>query len=85
MLGRRGSKEKLGGLNGRLGKLLITRFGARQGVLALGRAVPFGIGAGIGAAGNAALARAGDPVCTPDVRPAAERLPGRVVDADPAG
>lgn len=85
VLGRRGSKEKLGGLNGRLGKLLITRFGARQGALALGRAVPFGIGAGIGAAGNAALARAAIRSARRTFGPPPGRFPGRVVDADPAG
>jgi hypothetical protein len=36
---------------------MLTRFGSRQGALLLGRALPLGIGAGIGAAGNAALAR----------------------------
>ncbi|TAM92704.1 MAG: hypothetical protein EPN43_02030 [Jatrophihabitans sp.] len=44
-------------LNNRLGRLLLTRFGTRQGALAVGRALPMGVGAGIGAVGNAALAR----------------------------
>jgi hypothetical protein len=35
-----------------------ARYGTRQGALAIGRALPFGIGAGIGAAGNLAFARA---------------------------
>ncbi|MBV9592973.1 MAG: hypothetical protein JO147_04145 [Actinobacteria bacterium] len=47
---------------GRLNKMLLhhflTRFGTRQGALLLGRALPFGVGAGIGAVGNAALGRA---------------------------
>lgn len=57
VINRRGSREKVGGLNSRLAHLLVTRFGARQGALFVGRALPFGIGAGVGAAGNAALAR----------------------------
>jgi hypothetical protein len=55
---RSASKDKLAGANARLTHLLVTRFGARQGALLLGRALPLGIGAGVGAAGNAALARA---------------------------
>lgn len=58
LLGRRASQERVAGINARLSRLLLTRFGARQTVLLLGRALPLGIGAGVGAAGNAALARA---------------------------
>lgn len=57
VLGRTGSKDTAKALNGRLTHLLMTRFGARQGALLAGRALPFGIGAGVGAAGNAALGR----------------------------
>jgi hypothetical protein len=38
-----------------LGGRIITKFGTQQGVIRLGRLVPFGVGAAIGAAGNAAL------------------------------
>jgi len=38
-------------------KWLVTRFGPRQGMLVLGRLVPFGIGAAVGAAGNALTAK----------------------------
>jgi hypothetical protein len=58
VFGRYASKEKVAGVNARLTHLLVGRFGARQGVLLLGRALPLGIGAGVGALGNAALARA---------------------------
>lgn len=58
VLGRSSSKEKVAGINARLTHLLVSRFGARQGALLLGRALPLGIGAGVGAVGNAALARA---------------------------
>lgn len=40
-----------------LGPRFVTRYGTRQGVLVLGRDLPFGIGAAIGAGGNAAFAR----------------------------
>lgn len=57
-LGRSASKEKVAGINARLTHLMLTRFGARQSVLLVGRALPMGIGAGVGAVGNVALARA---------------------------
>lgn len=40
-----------------LGRNFVTKFGTKQGVLVLGRSVPFGLGALIGSAGNAALGR----------------------------
>lgn len=42
-------------INKVLGRNFITKYGTKQGLLVLGRAVPFGLGAGIGAAGNAAV------------------------------
>lgn len=57
VLGRSGSKEAVRAINARLGRLFVTRFGTRQGALLLGRALPFGVGAGVGAAGNLALGR----------------------------
>lgn len=36
---------------------LLTRFGARQGLFVLGRLAPFGLGAAVGAAGNALTAK----------------------------
>lgn len=40
-----------------LGRRFVTKYGTKQGVLVLGRHLPLGIGAAIGAGGNAALAR----------------------------
>jgi hypothetical protein len=40
-----------------LGKNFVTKYGTKQGVLVLGKQVPFGIGGLIGGAGNAAFAR----------------------------
>jgi hypothetical protein len=48
--------------------------------LLLGRAVPFGIGAGIGAAGNAALARGVIRAARRSFGPPPKRLHGRVID-----
>jgi hypothetical protein len=44
-------------INKVLGKNFVTKYGTKQGVLVLGKAVPFGIGAVIGGAGNAAFAQ----------------------------
>lgn len=46
---------KINQVNRVLGTRFVTRYGTRQGIIVLGRAAPFGIGAGIGAAGNAAV------------------------------
>lgn len=83
VLNRPEAKGKMAGINSRLGHLLLTRFGARQGALLVGRALPLGIGAGIGAAGNAALARAAISAARRAFGPAPEAFPGRVVDVQP--
>lgn len=81
VIGRSASRDKIAGINSRLAHLLVTRFGARQGALLLGRALPLGIGAGIGAVGNAALARTAIASARRAFGPAPRRFPGRVVDA----
>lgn len=50
-------KATLDRVNKRLVRNFVTKYGTKQGVLVLGRAVPFFIGGAIGAAGNAALAQ----------------------------
>lgn len=82
VLGRNGSKDTVTGINARLGRLLVTHFGARQGALLAGRALPFGIGAGVGAVGNAALGRSAINAARRAFGPAPTRFAGRVVDAD---
>lgn len=52
------SPAKLLEINKALGRNFITKYGTKQGILVLGREVPFGIGAGVGAAGNYFLGRA---------------------------
>ena len=79
-LGRNMTKEKITGINSRLAHLLLTRFGARQGALLFGRALPLGIGAGVGALGNAALARAAIAASRRAFGPAPEKFPPRVID-----
>ena len=44
-------------INRVLGKNFVTKYGTKQGILVLGKQVPFGIGAAIGGAGNAAFAQ----------------------------
>lgn len=85
VLNRPDNKGKIAGINSRLAQLLVTRFGARQGALLLGRALPLGIGAGVGAAGNAALARAAIGAARRAFGPPRAAFPPRVVDVPPAG
>jgi hypothetical protein len=89
MIGRTSAKPdsdaKLGALNNRLTRMLVTRVGARQGALLLGRALPLGIGAGIGAIGNAALARGVVSTARKAFGPAPSTFPGRVIDGTSTG
>lgn len=49
--------ETLRQINKVLGHNFVTKYGTKQGVLVLGKQVPFGVGGAIGGAGNAALSR----------------------------
>ncbi|HEU5267739.1 MAG TPA: hypothetical protein VFU35_13610 [Jatrophihabitans sp.] len=69
-------------LNTQLVKLLIRRTGTRQTALLLGRAVPLGIGAVIGAGGNLTLARGAITAARRAFGPAPATFPPRVVDVD---
>jgi hypothetical protein len=83
VISRTTSRDKIAGVNSRLAHLLLTRFGARQGALLVGRALPLGIGAGIGAAGNAALARTAITAARRAFGPAPAVLAPRVIDMAP--
>jgi hypothetical protein len=48
--------ETLRQINRILGRHFVTKYGTKQGIIVLGRAAPFGIGAVIGGGANAALA-----------------------------
>ncbi len=48
--------ETLRQINGILGKHFVTKYGTKQGIIVLGRMVPFGVGLVIGGGANAALA-----------------------------
>jgi len=80
VLARRAPEETIRRVNHLLRRHLLTRFGSRQGALMLGRALPLGIGAGIGAVGNAALGRAAVHAARRAFGPPPATLPPRIVD-----
>lgn len=80
VLARATPKEKIASVNGYLGRLLLRRFGARQGALFVGRALPLGVGAVIGAGGNAALARSAIAAARKAFGPPPADYPPRVID-----
>ena len=43
-------------INKGLGRNFVTRYGTRQGIVVLGKVMPFGVGAGLGAGANGLLA-----------------------------
>jgi hypothetical protein len=49
--------DKILRINRVLGKNFVTKFGRTQGILVLGREIPLGVGAAIGAGGNYAIGR----------------------------
>lgn len=67
-------------INKVLGKNFVTKYGTKQGIIVLGRAVPFGIGAVIGGAANAAVATLAVRAARRAFGPAPEAWP----EAEPA-
>ncbi|WP_112276189.1 hypothetical protein [Lentzea terrae] len=67
-------------INKVLGKNFITKYGTKQGIIVLGRAVPFGIGALIGGAANATVATLAVRAARRAFGPAPESWP----EAEPA-
>ena len=49
--------EAIRQVNRILGRNFVTKYGAKQGIVVLGRAAPFGLGAVIGGGGNYVMAR----------------------------
>jgi len=84
VLARSTSREKIAGVNGYLGRMMLRRLGTRQGALLVGRALPLGIGAAIGAGGNAALARSAIASARKAFGPPPERFAPRVIDVPAA-
>jgi hypothetical protein len=82
VLARGAPEETIRRVNQVIGRHLVARFGTRQGALMLGRALPLGIGAGIGAVGNAALGRGAIAAARRMFGAPPAKLPPRVVDAD---
>lgn len=52
------STEALRAINRAMGRTIVTKYGTKRGAIALGTALPFGIGAAIGGSANYALTRA---------------------------
>ena len=84
VLARATPRDKITAANSYLGRLLLRRMGTRHGVLLAGRALPLGIGAAIGAGGNAALARGAIAAARRAFGPAPSAFPPRVVDVGPS-
>ena len=84
ILARRAPDETIKRINHVLGRHLFTKFGTKQGALMLGRALPLGIGASIGAAGNAALGRAAIVASRRIFGGPPDKLPPRVIDGEVA-
>jgi hypothetical protein len=80
VLSQHASDDTVRRTNRRLAKHFLPRFGAQQGALLLGRAIPLGVGAGIGAAGNATLARASIAAARRVFGPPPAQFPPRIVD-----
>ena len=80
ILARRSPDGSIKRINHTLKRHLFARFGTKHGALALGRALPLGIGAGIGAAGNAALGRGAISTARRMFGPPPDRLPPRIID-----
>lgn len=79
---RRGvPQETIGKVNHVLARHVLTRFGTEQGALLLGRALPLGIGAGIGAVGNLVLARSVIRTARRTFGPPPAKMPPRIIDA----
>jgi len=82
VVARRAPEETIRRVNHALSRHFMARFGSKQGALALGRALPLGIGAGIGAAGNVALGRGAISAARRMFGPPPAAMPPRVIDAE---
>lgn len=83
VLARATPRDKVTVVNSYLARRLVRRLGTRQGALLVGRALPLGVGAAIGAGGNAALARGAIATARKGFGPAPKTFPPRVIDVRP--
>jgi hypothetical protein len=83
VLARATPRDKVTIVNNYLARRLVRRLGTRQGALLLGRALPLGIGAAVGAGGNAALARGAIATARKAFGPAPRNFLPRVIDVEP--
>ncbi|WP_445151624.1 hypothetical protein [Baekduia sp. Peel2402] len=74
---------RIDAVNKVLGPRFITKYGTKQGVLVLGRDLPLGIGAAIGAGGNAAFGRMAVSGARRAFGPAPEVWPSKLASLDP--
>jgi hypothetical protein len=80
--------SKLAAINRTIGRTVVTKYGTKRGAVALGRVLPFGIGAAIGGSANYAFAKALAAQADRFFQQVPLPLDGRVIDvavADPAG
>ncbi|MDQ7806438.1 hypothetical protein Q5425_22080 [Amycolatopsis sp. A133] len=70
-------------INSVLGKNFITKYGTKQGIIVLGRVVPFGIGAVIGGGANATVAALAVRAARRAFGPAPQSWPETALDSAP--
>jgi hypothetical protein len=80
VLARATPRDKVTLVNSYLARRFVRRLGTRQGALLVGRALPLGIGAAVGAGGNAALARGAIATARKAFGPPPAAFPPRVID-----
>jgi hypothetical protein len=80
VLARATPRDKVTLINSYLARRFVRRLGTRQGALLMGRALPLGIGAAVGAGGNAALARGAIATARKAFGPPPGKFPPRVID-----
>jgi hypothetical protein len=82
VLSRATPRDKVTMVNAYLARRFVRRLGTRQGALLVGRALPLGIGAAVGAGGNAALARGAITAARKAFGPPPQRFAPRVIDVE---
>lgn len=71
-------QARINAVNKVLGKNFVTKYGTKQGIVVLGRVIPFGIGAAIGGAANAVLSQGVIKAADKAFGPPADRWPDQL-------